>query len=487
MVALRCFALCLTCLISFSFLAAPSLHAREADVSDGFADLADRLLPSVVNISTTQTVESRRPSMPEGFPNRSPFEEFFREFFENRPQDRGQRRAMSLGSGFVLDADQGYIITNNHVIEGADEITVVLYDDTSIPAEVVGRDEKTDIAVLRVDTELDLDEIEWGESDDMRVGDWVIAIGNPFGLGGTVTAGIISARARNINAGPYDDFLQTDASINRGNSGGPMFNMDGEVIGINTAIYSPTGGSVGIGFAIPSSLARPVIDQLIEFGRTRRGWIGVQIQTVTEEIADGLGLDAPRGALVAAVTEDGPAAAAGVQTGDVILSFNGQEVEEMRALPRIVAETRIDATVPMTVWRKNEERRLRVTVGELEVAEEQGLIETGSGGNGPPAEETEVEALGLQLAAPSPELLGRYDLSPDTAGVVITGVGRDSEAWAKRLRPGDVIREFNQQPLATPQDVIDQVEAIQNNDDQRNVLMFVDQQGETRFVTLRIE
>ncbi|HJS32758.1 MAG TPA: Do family serine endopeptidase, partial [Alphaproteobacteria bacterium] len=318
--------------------------------AQGFADLAERLLPAVVNISTTQTVrqdrnqqqgpqqgpqgERRRgPEVPQ-FPPGSPFEEFFREFFDRQGRpDAPPRRTQSLGSGFVIDST-GYVVTNNHVIAEADEIKVILHDDTQLAAKVIGRDPKTDLAVLKVEPSKPLTAVKFGNSDQTRVGDWVVAIGNPFGLGGTVTAGIVSARARDINAGPYDDFIQTDASINRGNSGGPMFNLAGEIIGINTAIYSPSGGSVGIGFAIPANLAKPVIDQLRVSGKVRRGWLGVQIQSVTDEIAESLGLNKARGALVARVTENSPAAKGKIESGDVILKFDGKDVTEMRRLPR---------------------------------------------------------------------------------------------------------------------------------------------------------
>ena len=476
-------------LMAFAF-GPQQAFAQRGDVSDGFADLADRLIPTVVNISTTTKVEQPRSPFPDDFPgNRSPFEEFFRDFFENRPMPDGPRRAMSLGSGFVIDAEQGYIVTNNHVIDKADEIRVVLSDDRSVKADVIGKDEKTDLAVLQIDTDgVELQEIEWGNSERVRVGDWIIAIGNPFGLGGTVTSGIISARARNINAGPYDDFLQTDASINRGNSGGPMFGLDGKVVGINTAIYSPTGGSVGIGFAIPSDLAKPVIDQLIEFGRTRRGWLGVRIQEVTPEIAESLGLDQPRGALVAEVTPEGPAEDAGIKTTDIILSFDGKKVAEMRELPRIVAETDVGAEVPVEVWRDGERERVEVEVGELEKAEEEGLLTSRASPELPDQSgRTRVEALGLQLSAMDEALVEEFGLDPETQGVVITAVDEDSEAWQKRLRPGDVIREFNQQAVTSPDAIQTELEKIRAADGQRNVLIFVEERNGTRFVTLQVD
>ncbi|WP_375731161.1 Do family serine endopeptidase, partial [Azospirillum sp. B506] len=343
-----------------------------------FADLAEKLLPAVVNISTSQSAPQRpqgqRPEVPQ-FPPGSPFEDFFRDFFDRQQQqDQPQRKATSLGSGFIIDAKNGYVVTNNHVVQDADEITVILQDDTNIKAELVGKDSKTDLALLKIKTSHPLVAVPFGDSDAMRVGDWVLAIGNPFGLGGSVTAGIISARQRNIDAGPYDDFLQTDASINRGNSGGPMFNLNGEVIGINTAIFSPSGGSVGIGFAIPSNLAKQVVAQLKDYGKTRRGWLGVRIQAVTPEIAESLGLPNHKGALVASVTQDGPAAKGGIQAGDVVTKFDGREIDEMRRLPRVVAETSIDKAVPVEVWRKGKSQTVHVKVGELEPAEKQGLL-----------------------------------------------------------------------------------------------------------------
>ncbi|HXJ00157.1 MAG TPA: Do family serine endopeptidase, partial [Micropepsaceae bacterium] len=311
----------------------PAIAARP----QGYADLAERLLPMVVNISTSQTLRRRpdaeAPAQPQA-PQGSPLDDFFKDFLDrgNRP-----RRVQSLGSGFVIDP-AGYIVTNNHVIEGADEITVILSDTTSLPATLVGTDDKTDLALLKVNSKQPLAVAKFGDSDRARVGDLVMAIGDPFGLGGTVTTGIVSARNRDINSGPYDDFIQTDAPINRGNSGGPLFNMDGEVIGINSAIYSPTGGSVGIGFSIPSNAAKNVLAQLRATGKIQRGWLGVRIQQVSDEIAESMNLDRPRGALIAGMTDGGPAAKAGVQNGDVVLSFDGKPVSDSRALPRLVAD-----------------------------------------------------------------------------------------------------------------------------------------------------
>ncbi len=468
-------------LVSAAVVAAPPALAQ---APDSFADLAERLLPSVVNISTTQAAGRADGPIPEfEFPPGSPFEDFFDEFFDDRPGNAPPRRATSLGSGFVVDGN--YVVTNYHVIEGADEITVILQDDTNLPATVVGRDDKTDLALLRVESEEVLTSIAWGDSNEMRVGDWVIAIGNPFGLGGTVTAGIISAIARDINAGPYDDFIQTDASINRGNSGGPMFNTDGEVIGVNTAIFSPSGGSVGIGFAIPSVMARQVVDQLREFGRTRRGWLGVRIQTVTEEIAENLGLDQARGALVASVNPQGPAAAAGIEQGDVIVEFDGQAVPDMRALPRVVAATAVDKEVTVRVFRGGAFVDVTVVLGELEAAEEGGLL--ASAPQQPERDESAtLDLLGLTLSPLSDDVRQEYDLGSVADGVVITDVDGDGVAAAQGLITGEVILEVGQEPVASPGDVARLVNEARDAG-QRSVLMLIDRRGDLRFVAVGVQ
>ncbi len=470
-----------------ALLIAAGAQARAAP--EGFADLVERLTPAVVNISTTQNVQSRGRSSPEvpipQVPPGSPFEEFFKDFFERqRPdseQEKPRRRVTSLGSGFVIDPS-GIIVTNNHVIKEADEITVTLSDDSRYEATVIGHDPKTDVAVLKIEADKPLPSVSWGNSDDSRVGDWVIAIGNPFGLGGTVTAGIISARQRDINAGPYDDFLQTDASINKGNSGGPMFNLAGEVIGINTAIFSPSGGSIGIGFAVPSSLARPVVDQLQKYGRTRRGWLGVRIQTVTEEIAESLGVEEAAGALVADVTKDSPADRAGVEAGDVIVSFDGKRVKQMRELPRMVADTEISRKVKVEVWRKGEIKELWVTLGELEEAEK---VMAALGGKEVPAHE-DAETLGMTLAAITPELRERFDLDEKLNGVVITEIEDASVAAEKGIRAGDVIIEVAQEEVSTPSDVLKKVREVQGTD-RRSVLLLLQRAGDLRFVAMRVD
>ena len=488
----------LTLVLGFSLLAiggaAPSAQARiMQDAPASFADLAEKLLPAVVNISSTQKL----PEMPQGqpmpdmpqFPEGSPFEDFFEEFMDRRGmQGMPMVPEASLGSGFVIDAEKGLIITNNHVIRDAEEVRVTFHDDETVDAEIIGRDEKTDIAVLKVDpTKKKLTAVKFGNSDIMRVGDWVLAIGNPFGLGGTVTAGIISARARDINAGPYDDFIQTDASINRGNSGGPMFDLNGEVIGINTAIFSPSGGSVGIGFAIPSALAKPVIDQIIEFGRTRRGWLGVRIQLVTEGIAESLGLPKASGALVASVTPQGPAEKAGLKAGDIILEFNGREIGEMRELPRIVAETPIDETVRLVFWRDGKKRSASVKIAELEKAEENGLIASNdiTGTHQVKKEGVEVDSVGLSLLALDDTLREHYGLDSETKGVLIRKVEQMSEAAKKGLYEGDVIVEINQQSVVDPESVISVVEEAQSKG-RGSVLLLIDREGDMRFMALKL-
>jgi serine protease Do len=463
--------------------AVPAL-ARPAP--DSFADMAEKLLPAVVNVSTTQTVQSPQdmPEMPQ-FPPGSPFEEFFRDFFDRQQQPNQQRRATSLGSGFVID-EAGFIVTNNHVIADADKVTVRLHDDTEFEAEIVGRDPKTDLALLKITPgDYKLTAVGWGDSDNSRVGDWVLAIGNPFGLGGTVTAGIVSARARDINAGPYDDFLQTDASINRGNSGGPMFNMDGEVVGINTAIYSPSGGSIGIGFAVPSALAKPVIEQLKEHGRTRRGWLGVRIQLVTDEIAESLGLDKARGALVASVTETGPADKGGIKAGDIVLKFDGKDVADMRRLPRIVAATRINEEVPVELWRDGKKVTVQVKVGELEEAEEAGLLDATKPEDSGAVDRT-VHSLGLSLTTLTPELKQRFGLADNAKGVLVTEVKPNSPAAEKAIQPGDMVVEVSQEEVNSPAEIVEKVQSAQKAG-RKSVLLLVNRKGEMRFVALRIE
>ena len=463
--------LAMTALLIAAFAPASGAHARGAPES--FADLAEQLLPTVVNISTTQTIEDG-PSQD--------LEELFRDFLERRGEEPPQRRrASSLGSGFIIDAE-GYIVTNHHVIEGADEITVRLHDDRTLKAELIGSDQETDLALLKVESSEPLPAADWGESEKARIGDWVMAIGNPFGLGGTVTVGIISAQQRDINAGRYDDFIQTDAAINKGNSGGPMFDLDGRVIGVNTAIFSPSGLSVGIGFAIPSQLARNVISQVKKFGEVRRGWLGVRIQTVNEELAEGLQLDRPHGALVASVTEDGPAAAAGIQQGDVILRFDGREVSEMRKLPRMVAETPIGGAVEVVVWRKGREEIFSVTLGELDL-EQVAAVEPELAV--PDPDELEIPALGLEVETVSTLLREQFQLEESAEGVLITQVDPEGNGAEKGLTPGDLIVEVDQEAVSSPIDVAERIEKAQEGG-RRVVTLLVSRQGEHRWVAVRI-
>jgi len=451
---------------------------------DSFADIVEKLLPAVVNISSTQKVAGRGEEGPQfNFPPGSPFRDFF-EQFQRRPREAPPRRGTSLGSGFIIDKS-GFIVTNNHVIEGADQITVVLHDDRKYDAKLIGRDTKTDLALLKVKSKTDLPFVKFGDSDKARVGDWVVAIGNPLGLGGTVTAGIVSARGRDIRSGPYDDYIQTDAPINRGNSGGPLFNLDGEVIGVNTAILSPSGGSIGIGFSIPSQLAVGVIDQLRNYGSTRRGWLGVQIQAVTDEIAESLGLQSSEGALVAGVIKDSPAQAAGFKTGDVIMSFDGRSVTESRKLPRMVAETDVGKKVRVIVWRSGKKVTLGVKLGELEKVDQASLNAPGketkeSGGKG-----QAIPELGMTLATATKELAGRYDLGEDVSGVIVTGVEKDSSAAEKGVRAGDVIAEVNQVKVKTVKDVVQQVSKA-TKAGRKSVLLLVNQGGDLRFLALRL-
>jgi serine protease Do len=370
------------------------------------------------------------------------------------------------------------------VVDGADDITVTFPDGKSLPAKLVGHDPKADVAVLRVTPKAPLAAVKFGDSDAARVGDWVVAIGNPFGLGGSVTAGIVSARNRDINAGPYDDFIQTDAAINRGNSGGPLFNMNGEVIGVNTAIISPSGGSIGIGFAVPSKMVQPVVEQLLKFGETRRGWLGVRIQTVTDDMAEALGLGKARGALVAGVTEDGPAAKVGIKPGDVVVSFDGKDVADMKALPRMVADTPIGKTVDVTVIRDGKPMVFKVPVGRLEDAEKS--EEAAANSKKPPAAKEQAakakQSLGLTLTALTPDIRQRYSIPSSVTGVLVTAVDGKSSAAEKGIRPGDIIVEVAQEKVTKPEEVIAKVQQIGPN---KSVLLLVNRGGELSFVAVR--
>jgi serine protease Do len=464
-----------------------------------FADLAEKLLPAVVNISTSQTVNPKdedsssggssggddQPTPDMQIPPGSPFEDFFKDYMQKHGQEMPQahrHRATALGSGFIIDPS-GYIVTNNHVIEDADEINVILQDDTNLTATLVGRDKKTDLALLKVNPKKPLPAVSFGDSDKIRVGDWILAIGNPYGLGGTVTSGIISARARDINSGPYDEYLQTDAPINRGNSGGPMFDMDGNVVGVNTAIFSPSGGSIGIGFAIPSSLAKNIVDQLKSSGHIKRGWLGVHIQNVTQDIADGLGLTQAKGALVSGVSADGPAAKAGVQPGDVIVTFDGKDVPDMHRLPLMVAETDVDKTVDMVVFRKGQNVTLKVKVGELqakEAADDQDDKAEKAEPKTPTAEK--VDDLGLSVAPLTDALRTRFGIKKTVLGLVVVTVSPDSLAADQGVQAGDVISEAAQQDVKTAKDLTERAKEAKKSN--KPLLLLVNRKDELEFIAI---
>src|SRR5450631_1924219 len=472
-------------------IAWPLLTASaQARGPDGIADVAEAVIDAVVNISTKQTVEMNTTAMPQ-LPPGSPFEEFFDEFFKNRRGQNGQgggaqtpRRVNSLGSGFIIDAS-GLVVTNNHVISDADEISVILNDGSILKAEIVGRDTKTDLALLRVKPVKPLKAVKFGDSDKLRLGEWVIAIGNPFSLGGTVTAGIVSARNRDIQSGPYDNYIQTDAAINRGNSGGPLFNLNGEVIGVNTAIISPSGGSIGIGFSVPSKTVVAVIDQLREFKEVRRGWLGVRIQQVTDEIAESLSIKPPRGALIAGIDDKGPAKPAGIEPGDVVVKFDGKDIKEMRDLPKIVAETPVGKDVEVLVIRKGKEEKKIVKLGRLEDEKKQAALTPKKDG----VEEKTVvkKALGLDLANLTDELRKKHKIKDKVKGVLITGVDANSAAAEKRLMPGMVIAEVQQQPVGSATELQQRIEKLKKDGKKAVVLLVVTPEGDPSFVALSLQ
>ncbi len=461
---------------------------------DGISDVAEAVIDSVVNISTKQTVDMSGGAMPQ-LPPGSPFEEFFEDFFKNRRGPGGQggpggdtphpRRVNSLGSGFIIDPS-GIVVTNNHVIADSDEVDVILNDGTNIKAEVIGKDTKTDLALLRFKPPHPVKAVKFGDSDKLRLGEWVIAIGNPFSLGGTVTAGIVSARNRDIQSGPYDNYIQTDASINRGNSGGPLFNLNGDVVGVNTAIISPSGGSIGIGFSIPSKTVVAVIDQLRQDGETRRGWLGVRIQQVNDEIAESLNVSPPRGALIAGVDDKGPAKPAGIEAGDVVVKFDGKDVKEMRDLPRIVADTPVGKDVDVVVIRKGKEVTKTVKLGRLEDGEKQASLTTKK--DQPPADKPAVKkALGLDLANLTDELRKKHKIKDKVKGVLITGVDADSPAVDKHLMPGMVIAEVQQQPVTTAADLQARLDKLRKDGKKAVVLLVVSPDGDPSFVALSLQ
>ncbi|HEY3910419.1 MAG TPA: DegQ family serine endoprotease [Stellaceae bacterium] len=456
--------------------------------SEVFAQLAARLSGVVVNISTTQApaaAATKGPSDTQPPGSGSPLDQFFREFFGDRGAPGGPNGlappAASLGSGFIIDPS-GLIVTNNHVIADAEQITVILSDNTMLHARVIGRDPVSDLALLKVDAKAPLPAASWGDSTKTRVGDWVLAIGNPFGLGGTVTSGIISATARDIHAGPYDDFLQTDASINRGNSGGPMFNLSGEVIGINTAIFSPSGGSIGIGFAIPSELARTIIDQLKATGKVERGWIGAQIQPVTDEIAEAIGLDKSRGAMIASIDPASPAAQVKLRPGDVILAYDGHPIGRSRQLPHLVADTPPNKLVKLSIWRDGKAQEVQLKVAELNPNRRPPPEPEPEKAKPPPS----IGTLGLKLARLTLDLRKQFSLSDAAKGVVITEVPPNSAAAEQGLRPGDLIIATGRVDVTMPQEV-QHTAASAKKAGHKSLLVRVERDGITRFVALPTE
>ncbi len=456
--------------------------ARAFGAPESFAELAEKVSPAVVNITTSSLVAtetSDAPMVPEG----SPFEDFFRDFMDRNGQGQGDRprRSEALGSGFVISKD-GLIVTNNHVIEGADEISIEFFDGKRMDAQLVGTDPKTDIAVLKVDAD-DLPFVQFGDSDKMRVGDWVMAMGNPLGQGFSVSAGIVSARGRELS-GTYDDFLQTDAAINRGNSGGPLFNLNGDVIGVNTAILSPSGGSIGIGFSMASNVVTKVVDQLREFGETRRGWLGVKIQDVTPDVAEAMGLAVSAGALVTDVPE-GPARDAGLLAGDVIMTFDGKPIDDVRDLTRTVADSPIGEAVPVVVLRGGIEQTIPVTLGRREEAEA-AAVPAGSDEGAVPDQPREAEVLGLTVQPITDEMANSLNVPTGSGGLVVMDVDPASDASAKGVAAGDVIVEAGQQKISNIKDLQSRVQAAKD-EGRKSILLLVRREGNPRFVALSLE
>ncbi|MEP5152114.1 Do family serine endopeptidase [Planktotalea sp.] len=468
--------------LSIALLLLQTMSAAARGAPESFADLAEKISPAVVNITTSTTVA--RNTAPRGVvPEGSPFEDFFREFQDRNNGEGGEnnrpRRSSALGSGFVISED-GFVVTNNHVIEGADEILIEFFEGGELPAKVIGTDPNTDIALLKVEAEAPLAFVSFGDSDISRVGDWVMAMGNPLGQGFSVSAGIVSARNRALS-GSYDDYIQTDAAINRGNSGGPLFNMDGDVIGVNTAILSPNGGSIGIGFSMASNVVVRVVDQLKEFGETRRGWLGVRIQDVTEDVAEAIGLEKVAGAMVTDVPE-GPSSEAGIEPGDVIMSFDGSDVEDTRSLVRTVGNTAVGKAVRVVVFRDGKTQTLKVTLGRREEA--QNAVPASQPAE--PEEPTKTEILGMTVSEITDELREQLDLADSATGLVVQDVDEMSKAYEKGLRAGDIITEAGQQKLAGLEDLNKQIEGAKEAG-RKSLLLLVRRSGDPRFVALALE
>jgi len=465
---MRIFKKILIILILISFSSNISANTRP----DSFADLAEKLMPSVVNISTTQTVRTTTNQFPFQFPPGSPFEDMFKEF--GTPQ---KKKASALGSGFIIDS-KGIVITNNHVIKGAEDIIVRVEGDKEYKAKVLGTDPLSDIAVLKIESKEKFKPVRFGDSDKARIGDWVIAIGNPFGLGGTVTSGIISARNRDIGLTRYEDYIQTDASINQGNSGGPLFDMNGDVIGINTAILGQSG-SIGIGFAIPSNSAKKVINQLIEFGETKRGWLGVRIQVVTQEIADVEKLDRPRGALVASVADNSPSDKAGIKAGDIILEFDGTLISEMKELPKIVAQTEVGTTVDVKVWRNKKEITKKIKLGRLETSEDFKVKKEEKPKN------SQIETLKIMVRLVEEKDIIERDLPKNTKGVIITQIANDSPI--NYLNVGNIIIEAQKRAIKTVGDLEIAVSAAMKSSDKTLLIVIYNNQNQRRYIGVKLK
>ncbi len=463
--------------LAFIFTFSFSTLSNSQSVPASFADLAERLMPSVVNISTTQTVTTTSNPFPFQFPPGSPFEDMFKEF--GTPQER---KSSALGSGFIID-EKGIVVTNNHVIQDAEDIVVIVNGDQEYKAKVVGADPLSDIAVLQLETKDKFTPVAFGDSDKARIGDWVIAIGNPFGLGGTVTSGIISARNRSIGLSRYEDYIQTDASINSGNSGGPLFDMNGDVIGINTAILGRSG-SVGIGFSIPSNSAKIVIDQLIEFGETKRGWLGVRIQDVSQEIADVEKLDEPRGALVASVAENSPSDKAGIKAGDIILEFNGVKINQMKELPAIVAKTKVGKKVKVKVWRNQKEITKNVLLGRLETSEDFKVSEKKE-----PVEKqtSEIESLKITVRLLNNEDIKTRKLPNQITGLVVTKIENDSPLKNTTLAVNDVITEAQKKKIKSINDLREAAQKVINSNQQTILLAIYNNQNQRRYLGVKLK
>ena len=464
-----------TFLLSLVFIFVFNLNSNSQSIPGSFADLAERLMPSVVNISTTQTVVTRSNPFPGfEFPPGSPFGDMFKEF--GTPQER---QSSALGSGFIID-EKGIVVTNNHVIDGAEDIVVQVNGEKKFNAKVIGADPLSDIAVLQLDTKEKFTPVKFGDSDKARIGDWVIAIGNPFGLGGTVTSGIISARNRSIGLSRYEDYIQTDASINSGNSGGPLFDMNGDVIGINTAILGRSG-NVGIGFSIPSNSAKIVIDQLIEFGETKRGWLGVRIQDVTKEIAEIENLNETRGALVASVAPNSPSEKAGVKAGDIILEFNGERIQEMKELPIIVARTEVGKKVKVKIWRNKKEITKTITLGRLETSEDFKVAEKNT-----PLKEQKIESLKITVRELSKEDIKTRNLPNQTSGLVITQIDNNSPL-ASSVEVNSIILEAQKKKIRNPEDLNQEVKKVLESNQKTILLVIYNSQNQRRYIGIKLD